>query len=133
MEGERMPKAKSYPGRIRIITTPAGEAPEWVREAWKLVPELPCNPYLGHSGLFDKGALSQKELSTKRNGVSVPQKEALELLRQVAPQAAKWWHDHGFPCGEYFGFGEDEVRILSGVEHQKIVLVDDDMQGDPYR
>lgn len=122
-------------GQIRIIKTPAGQAPEEIRKAWVgLV--LPCGPIAGYleSGT-ELGALSLEPINRGRRTVSVPQVEALEILAKERPFAAEWWAEMGFPraFASRFAFGLDEVEILDGVEHQRIIEVTNEMQGDPNR
>ena len=106
---------------IEIIQTPAGEAPEWVRQAWVgLV--LPCDPYLGYGEKPEKGILSLEEkegVRRRRRSYAVLQKDAIGILRNYSPNAAAWWRIHGFPMStpgeDRFGFAEDEARIVRGV------------------
>ena len=92
-------------GLIKVVKLPSGEAPEWVRLAW-LGLTLPCCPD-----------------GCNRNGVSVPQDKALKILRVTNRKAADWFEQHGFPKpppDDCFGFGDEEVQILSGVTPFKI-------------
>lgn len=121
-------------GRIRIKTTPEGEPPLEIREAWVgLV--LPCLPFLGYLGTGSKkGVLTGAELQDNRCCFSVPQNEAIAILEQHNPDAAKWWRQLSIPqSGRYFCFAEDEAEILSGVTRQKITHVTEEMRGDPNR
>lgn len=125
---------ESVTGRIRITKVPAGEAPFEVRRAW-VGCVLPCHPHLGYpSGGLDRDVVSDKERTRNRIGFSVPQDRAIIILRRYQPWAERWWRRHGYPkLGECFCFGENEAEILSGVTHQKIIEVTDDMQGKPSR
>ncbi|MFZ2038351.1 MAG: hypothetical protein WAV11_00195 [Minisyncoccia bacterium] len=121
-------------GVIRIIKVPIGEAPLKIRQAWKGL-LLPCCHYLGFpdSG-GERGVLSKKKASVNRYGFSVPQKQALQILGQEKPKAAKWWKEHDFPmAGQYFCFAENEAEIVSGVVPQQLIEVTDEMRGNPYR
>jgi len=74
------------PGKVLIIATPPGEAPDWVRQAW-IGLELPfVNPtpdgYVG-------GVLSGQP--TGRNGFHVETETALEILEASNAEAADWW------------------------------------------
>lgn len=106
-------------GQIKIIHTPAGEAPLEIREAWVgLI--LPCHPILGYSE-GDIGAVSRDPTERNRRVICVPQQEAISILALFHPNAAQWWCHHGYPApGGYFSFGEYEVEIIFGVEHQQI-------------
>lgn len=121
-------------GQIRITRIPSGEAPFEIRKAW-LGLILPCDPYLGYpDNGIEQGVLSGKKASRNRRGFSVPQDEALEILSLHNPAAATWWRENGFPTQEgYFGFGEGEAEIISGVTPQSIMQVTEEMMGDPGR
>ena len=128
-----MKKGRST-GVIKIIKVPAGEAPLKIRQAWKGL-LLPCCHYLGFpdNGL-ERGALSKKKASVNRYGFSVPQKQALKILEQEKPKAAKWWEENGFPQErQYFCFAENEAEIVSGVVPQQLIEITDEMRGDPNR
>ncbi len=88
---------------VRIVSTPAGEAPLWVREKW-IGLELP---------LADKGGRPQRPLTSgvltgprykflgllwfilgklqRQSGYAVYVKDALESLEKTSPEAAAWW------------------------------------------
>ena len=118
-------------GRIMIVRTPAGQAPEEIRQSWIGV-TLPCEPIVGFSSGTEIGAVTG-ELVKKRYCFHVPQAPAIEALEQVAPEAAKWWRELGYPHPDmWFTFGEDEAKIIFGVIPQQLVLWDE-MDGDPYR
>lgn len=138
-----MAKTRKVRGLVRIVRTPAGEAPVSVRQAWVgLV--LPCASYLGvpdkkpfSRKAPERGVLTGKPVECGkcgRVGVSVPQNKALKILAEANPLAAKWWRDHGFPHrGEFFAFAKDEVEIVSGVKMQQFIHVPEEMMGDPDR
>ena len=92
---------------IRIIATPAGEAPLHVREAWVgLV--LPLAPDRGGPRRVVRafGVLSGPRTflgtfwsrlrgnSLRVDGYAVPILAALEVLGQSNPAAEQWWRDH---------------------------------------
>ncbi len=121
-------------GRIRITKVPNGEAPLRIRQAWVgLI--LPCDPYLGYpDNGCEQGVLSKKTNSRNRCGFSVPQDQAIAILKQKEPDIAKWWKRHGFPkANQCFGFAEEEAEILNGVTRQKIIHVSEEMMGAPSR
>lgn len=119
-------------GLIKIIKTPAGEAPLEIREVWVDM-ILPCGPILGYSGGPECGVLSE-ESTQSRYSFSVPQEEAIAILERKSPETATWWREHGFPHdGQYFGFAEEEAEIIEGVTPQRIILVTEEMMGDPNR
>jgi hypothetical protein len=90
---------------------------------------LPCCPILGlpDNGEPEKDVLSGKPVrynGCNRNGVSVPQREALKILARENPDAADWWKSKGFPKpapDDHFSFGEKEIKIVSGVEVQEVI------------
>ncbi len=123
-----------YTGRIRIKSTPGGEAPLWVRARWiGLV--LPCHPYLGlpDQGL-DQGVLSGTEVECNYFGFSVPQDRAIQILAKTWPKAADWWKEQGFPkASQHFGFAQDEAECVSGIILQRIFQVTAEMGGNRNR
>ncbi|MDD2657621.1 MAG: hypothetical protein PHD04_03110 [Candidatus Pacebacteria bacterium] len=103
-------------GRIRIIKTPAGDAPFEIRDGWVMRAALPCYPYVGYPSGVVKDVLSGREVKIEKIGVVVPQDKALEILGRHNPMVAKWWTDRGYPKpGKAFFFTEDEFTIISGV------------------
>lgn len=119
---------------VRIIKTPAGEAPLWVRKEWVGL-LLPCDPYLGFpDNDGESGVITKKKAPRARTGFSVSQEKAIMILEEHDPKAAQWWKSHGFPKkGQSFGFGEDEAEIVKGVTRQGIIQVTEEMQGNPDR
>ena len=110
-------------GRIKIVRTPAGQAPEKIRRAWIGI-TLPCEPILGFSEGIELGAVTRKPVK-KRYCFHVPQVPAIEALEQVAPNAANWWRRFGYPrANGWFTFGEDEAEIIYGVVPQQLILGD---------
>jgi hypothetical protein len=75
---------------IVITSVPPGQAPLWVRQKWVGI-SIPLieNP---REGLKQKGVLG----GTPKNsaGYNVSAAEAINRLKQVAPDAAKWWENH---------------------------------------
>ena len=88
---------------IRIVRTPPGEAPLWVREKWVGL-ELP----LAGGGRAPRTAITSGVLSgpsnelmalwlglrgrlRRQSGYAVYASEALEVLEKTAPDAASWW------------------------------------------
>ena len=118
---------KNPTGRVRVIKTLSGAAPEWIREA-PLGQIFPCYPILGfpENGESEKSAVTGKPVKysrCNRPSVSVPQKTFLKILGQKNKKAANWWRSQGFPKqapNDCFAFGEDEIKIISGVTRQKL-------------
>jgi hypothetical protein len=87
--------------RIKIVATPVGEAPDWVREAWVGL-ELPlthleevsvetCGVLSGPTsrvGWWWAGLRGRLYLTT---GYCVNSARAIEILRRSRPDAANWW------------------------------------------
>ncbi len=117
-------------GRIRIIKTPAGEAPEEIRQKWVGL-ELPCEPIAGSNALVQEyGTVSGKNDARRRITVSVPQDLALLVLAQRFPEVVEYWTGVGYPRrGEHFGFGFDEVELIDGVTVNRISAYEDAGQG----
>ena len=118
-------------GRIRVIKTPDGEAPEMVRMYW-VGCELPCYPILGYGDAYE---LASKKPAVPYMRITVPARHALTILEAKHFPAARWYYAHGYPHKDYpyFCFDSDEIEIISGVTLQRLVEVTDEMQGDPNR
>jgi hypothetical protein len=77
-------------GRVRIVGTPHGEAPLWVREAWVGL-ELPvANGQRGPCRQPAFGVLSN-DREDDRTGFAVDGRRAVQLLAARCPEAADWW------------------------------------------
>jgi hypothetical protein len=80
--------------RFRIIDTPAGEAPEWVRKEWQGL-ELPISPSQMRCEPEDNGmtmgVLGGAPAPENKYGFRVTGEVALELLAKKSPEAAAWW------------------------------------------
>lgn len=74
---------------IRIVSTPPGQAPEWVRKEWVGV-EIPVveQPVKG----IQVGVRGGKPQN--KGGYEVNTADAIEALRKKSPEAAKWWEDN---------------------------------------
>jgi hypothetical protein len=113
--------------QIRIKSTPPGEAPEHIRQAWiglvLPVPRVwagprkfrtagvlsgPKNPF----GVFL--ALLQGRLK-REAGYVVASDKAVEILGRQAPEAAAWWRQNApgsIARGKYFVFAEDACEVV---------------------
>jgi len=101
-------------GTIRIIKTPDGEAPLWVREAWVGL-ELPCILKKDESDQAS-GVLSKKPYEHRSGCWYVLQDLALDFLEIAHPKAAEWWYAQGFPHEDSaFTFNEDEAEYVEGL------------------
>ena len=75
--------------RIKIIATPHGQAPEWVRKGWVGV-EIPLPEQT--SGGVQMGARGGKAENV--GGYQVDTDAAIAALKEKAPEAAQWWKDN---------------------------------------
>lgn len=118
-----MSSNKVQTGRFEIVSVPHGEAPLWVREQWV---GLIVRGFIGQitkSGVT-RGVLSKKTLRSNSDDVHVFEDEALALLAQKSPEAAKWWQDRGYPRGPGFAlvFHGSEMRQVSTIEEIDVPL-----------
>ncbi|MBT6690706.1 hypothetical protein HOB10_00015 [Candidatus Parcubacteria bacterium] len=77
---------------IKIISMPAGQAPEWVRQEWVGL-ELPIMEATAPPG-EQIGALGGTPSSQNLNGYSVDTERAMAILSDKSPDAAQWWRDN---------------------------------------
>ena len=99
---------------IKIVKTPTGEAPEWVREAWVGL-FLPLYYIANESGEVE-GVVSRQIIQIAREKVwCVEQNVAIGLLMTQNEKAAEWWIEQGYPIPDkVFTFGHDEAELVSG-------------------
>jgi len=71
---------------IKIIATPPGQAPKWVRDGWIGV-EIPILKQ--PTGGIQMGVCGGK--AENAGGHQVATHEAVEALRKKSPEAADWW------------------------------------------
>src|SRR4051812_26907206 len=102
-------------GRVTVIATPSGEAPKEIRNAWVGL-TLPCYPSSHQSSLL-MGVVTRDIRREKKSVIIVPQSDALAILEERQPEAAKWWKDRGYPLvvTPDFSFDLSVVTIVSGV------------------
>ncbi len=100
-------------GRIRITAVPDGDAPLKIKEQWIGV-DMRCLWYRQSS--FGKHVVSKKPAQTGPVYV-VLQKDALDALTQVAPEATKWWNNAGYPESDMgiWLFNAESVTVLEAV------------------
>jgi hypothetical protein len=93
------------PGRqyIRIVRTPPGEAPLWVREKWVGLALPLAGGDRGPREMFTSGVLTGprnrllaiwwglRGRLPRKSGYAVDVHEALGILERTAPDAAAWW------------------------------------------
>ncbi|MCC6793745.1 MAG: hypothetical protein IT366_01400 [Candidatus Hydrogenedentes bacterium] len=108
--------------RIRIVSTPQGEAPEEVRRGW-IGLELPLPPkFNGPATFLGTSVLAAPQnwigqiiamltgRARIRTGYSVETSDALRLLVRHNPDAAEWWYKNTprlVHPGRYFVFAAD--------------------------
>lgn len=77
--------------RIRIIDTPPGQAPDWVKAKWVGI-ELPVE----EDSPDEEGVQFGIKGGRPENlgGYQIRTQDAIEALREKSPEAAKWWEDN---------------------------------------
>lgn len=115
------------PTKIRIISRPQGEAPEWVRDAW-IGCELDCEPKgCGHVPQYSAGVLTGRV--TKVAGYAVGQFRALTVLATKDRKAVSWWQEHGFPLDrQCFIFASTCAEVIESRDlrpGEQVVFCDD--------
>ncbi|HSX48807.1 MAG TPA: hypothetical protein VLE44_00945 [Candidatus Saccharimonadales bacterium] len=73
--------------RIRIVDTPPGQAPEWVRKEW-IGLELPVED-VDLEGGFSIGIKGGKPENL--GGYPIRTEDAISALKEKSPKAANWW------------------------------------------
>lgn len=123
-------KAKYY---LAITQVPPGDAPLWVREKWiGLTLPLAQKVEAPQRWLAGKGVLARESILSqiwsqviKPNyvlGYLVESAVAVDLLREVHPEAAKWWYEncpHLLHKGRLFIF-HDFVGYVTSKEIDEI-------------
>ena len=113
---------------LTITSTPAGEAPLWVREKWIgiVLPVAQRRPeaqtvrvsgvLTGPKGLVARlVALVRGKLTERQTGYIVNTLTAFECLARHSPEALAWWRvntPHLFSPGRHFVF-ESSVGVVS--------------------
>lgn len=93
---------------IRIIATPPGQAPEWVREAWVGI-EIPLTEQ--ESGLVGTGVLGGPPENT--GGYQVFGSDAFRALTLKSPEAAQWWlREAPWALGNKLVFARDVCKVI---------------------
>lgn len=75
--------------KVEIISTPPGQAPEWVRMAWIGLLLPIADDVEGGLQMGVHGGPAQNE-----GGYKIPTQEALDILEKKNRKAARWWYDH---------------------------------------
>ena len=76
--------------RVRITSTPDGDAPEAIRRAWVGL-ELPLAPGERGPRLLDAAGVVWRLPAGVKMGYAVGGRVAVELLEKQSPAAAAWW------------------------------------------
>lgn len=113
--------------KIRIKSTPPGEAPEHVRQAW-IGLEIPVPPrFAGRRRGYGVGVLSGPKSrfgallamlfgrAQREVGYVVEASVAVNLLASRSPEAAAWWREHAprfIEPGRYFMFAAESCEEL---------------------
>ncbi len=96
---------------IRIVKTPPGQAPQWVREAWIGV-EIPLPRQEG--GGVSMGVRGGSPDSRNRGGYQVDTATAIERLRSSNRGAAEWWDQAGIAgWASRLEFGGEFCELIS--------------------
>lgn len=91
MEIDKGPeKAQTPTTWIRIKETPPGQAPKEIRDAW-VGTVLPIKPEGEIRGKVLMGVLGGKVDPENVPGYLVDWNEAVKLLKERSPEAARWW------------------------------------------
>jgi len=98
--------------RIKFVSTPTGQAPEWVRNAWIGV-EVETFDTSGPNDIL-RGVKGGKADQSNIGGYKVSTKEAVEAVRKTNPEAAKWW-DKNLPTSVFstLVFGKVFCEVIS--------------------
>jgi len=132
---ERSPhEMSSGPQFIRIVRTPPGEAPLWVREKWVGL-ELPlASGDYGPRHAYTSGVLSgprNRLIALVRlllgrlpyqSGYAVEAVTAVAILANVAPDAASWWRQNvprSQRAGRKFMFHSSVCEIVNVASEAK--------------
>jgi hypothetical protein len=93
--------------KVEITSTPPGQAPEWVRNAWiGLMLPVDENP----NGILQIGVHGGR--AQNKGGYSVPTEEALKILGQANDDAAQWWYDNLPVMPSWLVFHRDVCRFV---------------------
>jgi hypothetical protein len=84
---------KPQRARIRIVRTPAGEAPETVRRAWVGL-ELPLTKGETNPRVFESRGVLSNQATESVVGYMVDGSTAVRLLEGQSPDAAAWWREN---------------------------------------
>ncbi len=99
MQSEREVRQGKPGTYIKVVAIPAGDAPDYVREAWvSLV--LPCDSVVSGAKLVANGEAVVWQPVIENDLYVVKQEDALRILSERNQKAASWWHDQGLPSSD---------------------------------
>ncbi|MBL6752012.1 MAG: hypothetical protein ISP90_15945 [Nevskia sp.] len=111
--GRRLTAEEPEPmAKIRIVSVPAGEAPEWVRKEWVGL-EIPVFE-LNVRGT--EGVLGGKAAPENEGGYGVDVTDALRTLEAKSSAAAEWWSNlisSLDPVPQQLVFGRNFCELIS--------------------
>ena len=121
--------------KVRIVSTPAGEAPLHIREAWSGL-ELPVSQgslvyYLGQGILTGAWSWVGRLFALLRGRVNVGfgypviGAEAIAVLERSNPDAAKWWREnaaHVLQPGRVLVFRAESCAPIRSADERTSVL-----------
>lgn len=97
--------------KIKIIKTPAGQAPDWVRDAWVGL-EMPIREdgqvVMGRL----RGVLGGPPDKENVGGFHVDTGMAVKILEEKNPKAADWWRKNLSPFSISLVFGKRYCVLL---------------------
>lgn len=93
--------------KVEITSTPPGQAPDWVRNAWiGLVLPIDEDPQVGFQMGVNGGEAQNK------GGYRVQTEEALEILSSANQDAAQWWYENLPIMPSWLVFHRDVCRFV---------------------
>ena len=99
--------------KILVTSTPSGEAPDWVREAWVGL-KLPLSRIPEEEYGLTVGPFSRRPVPEEQDGYRVDSDAAVDALRGSQPNAAEWWITRGYGLpGSIFVFGRQFCEPVS--------------------
>ncbi len=105
-----MPQVR--PVSIRIVKTPAGEAPEEIRDQWVglVLPAFPNETELGYPNP-EFGLETGQEIAPRKSYIVPPGIAVVELYKAGSLSAAEYFAQ--YPISNIgFTFGADEVEVI---------------------
>lgn len=97
---------------LKIHSTPSGEAPEHIRNAWVGI----CIPYPEFSRIkgpyeVDLAGVLTGASRGKKKVFPISAQDAIDVLAQTQPEAALWWKRSGNYYGDFL-FDADSCELV---------------------